>query len=45
MLTENDSVRSSGAENSGYTMLDVMPDSSLRLNGFRRQMNRTLNHA
>jgi predicted phosphodiesterase len=38
-------VEGSGAENNGYTMLDVMPDSSLRLNGFRRQMNRTLNHA
>jgi predicted phosphodiesterase len=38
-------VEGSGAENSGYTMLDVMSDSSLRLNGFRRQMNRTLNHA
>jgi predicted phosphodiesterase len=38
-------VEGSGTENSGYTMLDVMPDSSLRLNGFRKQMNRTLNHA
>jgi hypothetical protein len=26
-------------------MLEVMPDSSLRLNGFRKQVNRTLNHA
>ncbi len=38
-------VEGSGAENSGYTMLDVMGDGSLRLNGFRRQVNRTLNHA
>ena len=38
-------VEGTGLESSGYTMLDVMPDSSLRLNGFRRQMNRTLNHA
>jgi alkaline phosphatase len=38
-------VEGSGAENNGYTMLEVMPDSSLRLNGFRRQANRTLNHA
>jgi alkaline phosphatase len=38
-------VEGTGAENNGYTMLDVMPDSSLRLNGFRKQMNRTLNHA
>ncbi|MEQ1748349.1 MAG: metallophosphoesterase [Prosthecobacter sp.] len=38
-------VEGSGAENSGYTMLDVLADGSLRLNGFRRQMNRTLNHA
>ncbi len=35
-------VEGSGTENSGYTMLDVMPDSSLRLNGFRRQVNRKL---
>jgi alkaline phosphatase len=38
-------VEGSGAENSGYTMLDVLPDGSLRLNGFRRQVNRTLNRA
>jgi predicted phosphodiesterase len=38
-------VEGSGAENSGYTMLDIMPDSSLRLKGFRKQVNRTLNHA
>jgi alkaline phosphatase len=38
-------VEGSGPENSGYTMLDIMPDSSLRLNGFRKQMNRTLDHA
>jgi len=38
-------VEGSGAENNGYTMLDVMPDTSLRLNGFRKQVNRNLNHA
>lgn len=38
-------VEGSGTENNGYTMLEVMPDSSLRLNGFRRQANRTLSHA
>lgn len=38
-------VEGTGLESSGYTMLDVMPDSTLRLNGFRRQANRTLNHA
>jgi len=37
-------VEGSGAENSGYTMLEIMPDSSLRLKGFRRQVNRTLYH-
>ncbi|MCF7784481.1 MAG: metallophosphoesterase [Prosthecobacter sp.] len=37
-------VEGSGAENNGYTMLDVMADGSMRLNGFRRQTNRTLNH-
>ena len=35
-------VEGSGLENSGYTMLDVMPDHSLRLHGFRRQVNREL---
>ena len=38
-------VEGSGAENNGYTMLDILPDSSLRLHGFRRQVNRILNHA
>jgi alkaline phosphatase len=38
-------VEGTGLESSGYTMLEVMPDSSLRLNGFRKQVNRTLNHA
>ncbi len=38
-------VEGTGLESSGYTMLDIMGDSSLRLKGFRRQMNRTLNHA
>jgi predicted phosphodiesterase len=35
-------VEGSGAENSGYNLLDIMPDSSLRLNGFRRQVNRIM---
>ena len=35
-------VEGSGPENSGYTMLDVMTDGSLRLHGFRRQLNREL---
>jgi len=35
-------VEGSGLENSGYTMLDVLPDQSLRLHGFRRQVNREL---
>lgn len=35
-------VEGSGAENNGYMMLDVLADGSLRLNGFRRQTNRTL---
>ncbi len=38
-------VEGTGLESSGYTMLDVMPDSSLRLNGFRRQMKRDLKRA
>ncbi|MEO6739065.1 MAG: metallophosphoesterase [Chthoniobacteraceae bacterium] len=33
-------VEGAGAENSGYAMLDIMPDASLRLHGFRRQQNR-----
>lgn len=35
-------VEGSGLESSGYTMLDIMPDSSLRLHGFRRQTSRVL---
>jgi predicted phosphodiesterase len=35
-------VEGSGIENSGYTMLDVMPDHSLRLHGFHRQVDREL---
>lgn len=35
-------VEGSGAENNGYAMLDVMPDSSLRLKGFRKQLGRKL---
>lgn len=38
-------VEGSGLENNGYSLLDIMRDGSLRLNGFRRQVNRTLNHA
>lgn len=38
-------IEGSGMENNGYSLLDVMSDGSLRLNGFRRQTNRTLNHA
>jgi len=37
-------VEGSGIANSGYTLLDVMPDHSLRLHGFRRQVNRELPH-
>ena len=35
-------VEGSGEENSGYTMLNVLADGSLRLNGFRKQANRDL---
>jgi predicted phosphodiesterase len=38
-------VEGSGLENNGYSLLDIMADGSLRLNGFRRQVNCTLNHA
>ena len=38
-------VEGGGAENNGYTMLDVLADGSLRLNGFRKQANRDLKHA
>jgi alkaline phosphatase len=38
-------VEGSGTENSGYTMLEVLADGSLRLNGFRKQVNRALKHA
>ncbi len=37
-------VEGSGAENSGYAMLNMFADGSLRLNGFRRQSNRALPH-
>jgi predicted phosphodiesterase len=33
-------VEGSGLENNGYSMLEVMPDSSLRLQGFRKQVER-----
>jgi predicted phosphodiesterase len=36
-------VEGSGAENSGYTMLDILADGSLRLHGFRKQESRVLN--
>lgn len=35
-------VEGAGRENSGYALLDVMPDHSLRLHGFRRQESRQL---
>ncbi|OAI56371.1 alkaline phosphatase [Verrucomicrobiaceae bacterium SCGC AG-212-N21] len=35
-------VEGSGLDNSGYTMLDIMTDGSLRVNGFRKQANREL---
>jgi len=38
-------VEGSGAENNGYTMLDVLGDGSLRLNGFRKQVDRSLARA
>ena len=34
-------VEGSGAENSGYSVLDIKPDGSLILTGFRRQQSRT----
>lgn len=37
-------VEGADLENSGYTLLDVMPDHSLRLHGFRRQVDRQLSH-
>lgn len=38
-------VEGSGMENNGYSLLGIMADGSLRLDGFRRQVNRTWNHA
>jgi predicted phosphodiesterase len=35
-------VEGSGLENSGYAMLDIHADGSLRLEGFRRQQDRSL---
>jgi predicted phosphodiesterase len=35
-------IEGSGLENSGYTMLDIMPDASARLKGYRRQASRDL---
>lgn len=35
-------VEGSGPDNSGYAMLDLMRDGSLRVRGFRRQVNRDL---
>lgn len=35
-------VEGSGAESSGYAMLEIMDDRSLRLRGFRRQQDRAL---
>jgi predicted phosphodiesterase len=33
-------IEGSGAENSGYAMMEIMDDHSIRLRGFRRQVNR-----
>jgi hypothetical protein len=33
-------IEGSGKQNSGYTLLDIMPDHSLRLHGFLNQTNR-----
>lgn len=38
-------IEGTGPENNGYSILEVMPDQSLRLTGFRKQANRTLVHA
>lgn len=38
-------IEGSGADSSGYSLLDVMPDRSLRLRGFRQQQNRDLTPA
>lgn len=38
-------VEGSGEANNGYSMLEVMPDSSLRLQGFRKQVERALRKA
>ena len=35
-------VEGTGVENNGYSMLEIMPDSSLRLQGFRKQVERRL---
>lgn len=37
-------IEGTGPENNGYAMLEVLPDSSLRVQGFRRQANRLLSH-
>lgn len=34
-------IEGTGLESSGYALLDIMPDSSLRLKGFRRQTSRS----
>lgn len=38
-------IEGSGMKNNGYSLLDVMADGSLRLNGFRKQTNRAFTHA
>jgi predicted phosphodiesterase len=35
-------IEGTGEENNSYTLLDILPDSSLRLKGFRKQTSRTL---
>lgn len=38
-------VEGSGAENNGYSLMDIEPDGTIRLAGFRRQKCRTWEHA
>lgn len=37
-------IEGTGLDSNGYAMLDILPDSSLRLHGFRRQTARTFPH-
>lgn len=38
-------IEGSGAENSGYSLLDILPDGSMRVHGFRRQLAREFRRA